>query len=360
MVKRWPSRRLALGLSPTPTAGLMLLVAGIALGPHGLNLLSEATLSSLDPAVSASLAALGALVGLEIRVRRPREGRLLAAANLEGGVTILVVAFGIAIVHYLSPAAGSMPWLLALMLGICAAPSSTPAVPIGSPRGAVAARIGDLDDVLPIVLGVVVVAWTRPGPPLALASLVAQGAGIALTVAVAGWLLIAQTSSESEQRVFAVGTLLLVGGAAAHLSTSALFAGLVAGIFWNATSTPARDAIARDLRYLQHPLVVLLLVVAGGRLELTSGLWGLVIAFVVLRLAGKLAGGWIAGRAAPELPGDLGFRLSAPGVAAVAIALDASQAQGGPEAATMFAIVIAGSLGSELISVMGSRQHEIV
>ena len=360
MVRRWPSRRLALGLSPTPTAGLMLLLAGIALGPHGLNILSESTLSSLDPVVSASLAALGALVGLEIRVRRPREGRLLAAANVEAGATILVVAVGIAIVHYLSPAAGAMPWLLALMLGICAAPSSTPAVPAGSPRAMIAARIGDLDDVLPIALSVAAVAWTRPGPPAALASLIGQSAAIALTVGVAGWLLIAQTSSESEQRVFAIGALLLLGGAAAHLSTSALLAGLIAGIFWNATATPARDCIARDLRYLQHPLVVLLLVVAGGRLDLAPNLWGLVIAFVVLRLVGKLAGGWIAGRAAPELPGDLGFRLSAPGVAAVAIALDASQAQGGPEAATMFAIVIAGSLGSELISVMGSRRGEIV
>jgi len=357
-VTRWPSRRLALGLSPTPTAGLALLLVGMALGAHGLNVLSEPILGSLDPAVSAALAALGALVGLEIRVRRPREGRLLTAANIEAGATIVVVAAGIAIVSVLSPPAAQMPWLFAAMLGVCAAPSSTPWGPPDDLRRATAARIGDLDDVLPIVLGVIAIAWARAAPPLALLALVGQTAGIAIVVAAAGWLLVTQTAAESEQRVFAVGALLLLGGAAAHLSVSALFVGLIAGICWNATSTPGRDRIARDLLYLQHPLVVLLLIVAGARLQIGVGVWGLVAAYVVLRMAGKVIGAWVASRIAPELPADLGFRLVAPGVAAVAIALDAQQARGASDAQTMFAIVVAGSLASELLSVVASRREE--
>jgi hypothetical protein len=219
-----------------------------------------------------------------------------------------------------------------------------------------AARIGDLDDVLPIVLAVCAVAWARPGPPFALAVLVAQTAAIAVLVAGAGWLLVSQASSESEQRVFAVGALLLLGGAAAYLSVSALFVGLVAGVCWNTAATAGRDYIARDLLYLQHALVVLLLIVAGARLELNALLWGLVAAYVIFRIAGKFAGAWAAGRIAPGLPGDLGFRLIAPGVAAVAIALDARQAQAGSDAHTLFAIVIAGSLGSELLSLVAARR----
>ena len=139
------------------------------------------------------------------------------------------------IVHALSPVPEPTPWLLALMLGICAAPSSTAADTAAESHQVLAARIGDLDDVLPIALGVMAVAWTRPGTPLAVTGLIAQGGLIALAVAFATWLLMTQTSSESEQRVFAIGALLLLGGAAAHLSLSALFMGLLAGVFWNVT-----------------------------------------------------------------------------------------------------------------------------
>ena len=49
------------------------------------------------------------------------------------------------------------------MLGICAAPSSTAADTADSEACHCAARIGDLDDVLPIALSALVVVWTRPG-----------------------------------------------------------------------------------------------------------------------------------------------------------------------------------------------------
>ena len=51
---RWSRSRLALGLSPTPIPGLVL-IAGLVIGPHGIHLLSESMLSFLDPAVSARL-----------------------------------------------------------------------------------------------------------------------------------------------------------------------------------------------------------------------------------------------------------------------------------------------------------------
>jgi hypothetical protein len=209
------------------------------------------------------------------------------------------------------------------------------------------------------VIGVLTVPWTRPGAPIALAWFVLRAASIAVAIAFAAWLLITQTSSESEQRVFVIGALLLLGGAAAHLSLSALFAGLLAGVFWNAVGGSGRDGIARDMRYLQHPLVVLLLVVAGSRLEVSVDLVGLIVAYVVLRIAGKRVGGWLAGRAAPdELSVDPGFALSSPGVVGIAIALNVLQAGAGSAASTtLFALVIVGSLGSELLSLLISRRE---
>lgn len=361
---RWPSRwRLALGLSPTPGPGLVLVLLGMAIGPRGLGLLTQSALGSLDPAVSVAIAALGVFVGLDIRVRGPREDRLLAAASLEAATTILLVAAGMLIIYppssFFPPGFPPSPGLLAVSLGICAAASSMPVASSMQAGRSVAQRIGDLDDVLPIVLGMFVLAWARQGTPATLVAVVAQAIAIALMVALAAWLLVRQTSSESEQRVFAMGALLLLGGAAAHLSLSALTLGLVAGAFWNAAGTPALDALTRDMRYLQHPLMALLLIVAGSRVRLSADLASFAIAYVVLRTAGKLAGGWLATVVvARELPRDLGFSFTSPGIVGIAFALNMLQARGELDAATTaFTIVVAGSLGSELFSLSTSRRE---
>jgi hypothetical protein len=357
--RRWPSRRLAVGLSTTPRPGLALLLAGMALGPHGLGVLSEPSLASLDPAVSVALAALGVLVGLGITLGRPREFRLLGASTIEPAAAILLVAIGLTIVSGSSLMRQPLPWLLALMIGFCAAPSSTAADASDTPGGTFATRMADLDDVVPMALGVIAVVWTRPGTPVAVAWFIVRSAAIAVAIAFAAGLLITQTSSESEQRVFVIGALLLLGGAAAHLAISALFAGLVAGLSWNIAGGAARDRIARDMRYLQHPLVVLLLVVAGSRLQLSTDRVVLVVAYVVLRLAGKRVGGWLAGRAAAQAPPiDPGFTLSSPGVVGIAIALNVLQAGlGAATSTTLFTIVVAGSLGAELLSLLISRRE---
>lgn len=357
--RRWGSpMRLALGLSPTPRQGLVLLPLGMALGPRGLGVLTEGVLTSLDPAVSVALAALGVFVGLDLTVRRAREGLMLAAASVEAAVTILVVAAGALVLPSLWPAsAAAAPWLLALLLGVCASASSTAAGRSSDRSSIGATRIGDLDDVLPILLGVLALAFMREGSMLPAARLTAETVLIALTIAAAGWLLVSQTSSESEQRVFAIGALLLLGGAAAHLSLSALFAGLVAGAFWNLTGSLAAERITADVRYLQHPLVVLLLLVAGARLDLSTGAASLVVLYLACRIAGKLAGGWLAGwLAGRDLTRGLALSLIPPGIVGIAFALNLLQARGEGDAATtmVVTIVVAGSIGSELISLMAA------
>jgi hypothetical protein len=298
-----------------------------------------------------TLAALGVLVGLDLKIRRPREVRLLAAASFEAGVTTFFVAAGVLLVHSLSPMPDATPWLLALVLGICASPSSTPVDGSPDPDRSRAMRVGDLDDVLPIVLGSLALAWMRDPSLESVARLVVQGGAIALAIAIAWWLLVTVTTSDSERRVFTIGALLLLGGTAAYLSLSVLFAGLVAGACWSALGSTAVDRISRDMRYLQHPLIVLLLVVAGARLEIAAEWVGLIAAYVVFRIIGKLVGGWLAGRIiVRELPHDLGLLLSSPGALSIALALNVFQA-GNPagEAGTLFAIAVAGSLGSELL-----------
>lgn len=356
--KGWPFRRLALGFSPTPRPGLVLLAVGIGLGPHGLGVLTPSVVASLDPVVSMALAALGVLVGLGIDVRRPREFRLLAAATIESGITVVCVTAGAGFVLRLLGMQAS--WPLALMLGICAASSSTPAMraPDESSDDDLH-RIGDLDDVLPIVLSAVALAWSRSTAPLEMAALLGQVIGIAVLVALVAWLLLTQTAAESEQRVFVIGTLLLLGGAAAYLRLSALFLGLVAALCWNASGEEARDVVARDTRYLQHPLMVLILVDAGARVELSNGVMLLLAAYVALRITGKLLGGWMASRLDRELPRDFGLSLTAPGAIGVSIALNAFQSSRDSQgAASLLLVVAAGSLVLELLSYVTSGRGD--
>jgi hypothetical protein len=351
--------RIALGLSPTPRPGLIILPIGMALGPAGINILSAPVLSALDPAVSVSLAALGIFAGLGLDFRRPRESVLLAAASVEAAVTMLVVGGGALMA--LSWIAGwdQLRWQAALLLGIFAAVSST--TTSGASPSPNTLRVGDLDDVLPILLSGVVLASLRHDgfssvPDLTLA---AQAGLIAAVIAVAGWLLTGQTSGESEQHVFVAGSMLLLAGAAAYLSMSALWIGFVAGVVWNVGGGPARECIDRDMQYLQHPLMVLLLLFAGAHLELSAFAAAIATMYVACRIAGKMLGSWLARvTAMADLPRDLGRRLMAPGVMAVAFAVNALQAHGRSDL-TMLALAVAviGSLGSELVAIVAHPQE---
>ncbi len=194
-----------------------LLLMGIALGPHGLKILTPSVVLLLDPIVAMALAMIGVFVGLNVDLHRPRVDASIAIAAL-GGAAIIFSR-----------------------------------------------------DVSPIAMFLVTLAM----------------AGIAIVVAFASWLLVGQTDAEREPQVFVVGALLLVGGAAAYLSLSALFAGLFAGMLWNAAGDLARARIAKELDYFQHPLVVLLLLVTGASIStyVEAAVLGLVV--LVLHLAAR-------------------------------------------------------------------------
>ncbi len=348
--RTWPR---SLGWSPTSAPVALLLVAGIAFGPRGVNLLSPAVLSLLDPVVPVALAALGVLVGLGVGDRRTDDRRVVAAAWLDAAVTMLVVSAGIAPVALAAtPSIVGPFWTLVLASGICAATSLTlPAGHLLEPRPAVT-RVIELGVLLPIVAGGLVLAWLRAGSSAGAAALVAQASGVTLALAAAAWLLLTRASSETEERVFAVSALLLVGGVADALSLSALFGGLVAGVFWRSAGRHPRDTISRDVLFVQHPLLVLVLLVAGARADLSPVSLGLGAAYLALRVVGHLAGGLVARRVAGvHVPRDLGLYLLPPGVFGVAFALNAASV-GGADASPLLAAVVAGTIGSELVALL--------
>jgi hypothetical protein len=345
---RW---RGLLNWSATSAPVTLLLLAGLAFGPSGVNLLSAPLLSALDPVVPIAVAVLGVLVGLSVGDRQPDDRRVFGAAVLGAVTSMIVVSAGFAAVVLSAtspPAANS--WMLIVAVGICA--SSSLALSEANPLElrSVTTRLVGLGVFVPIVVGGFLLARSRVGASAGAFVLVAEASGVTLALAAAAWLLLTRIFSDTEERVIAVSALLLVGGVGEALSLSALFSGLVAGLFWRYAGGRPRDSIGRDVLFVQHPLLVLVLLVAGARADLSVTSLGLGIAYLALRLVGQLAGGIAAGRAARvHPPRDVALHFISPGVFGVAFAINAASAVD-PEGSVLLPAVVVGTIGSELVT----------
>jgi hypothetical protein len=343
------SRFGALDWSTGAFPALLLLVTGAALGPHGLVLLTPQTLAFLDPASPIALATLGVIAGLSIRTGRA-DRRIVAASGAQAMVTAIVVASGVLLV---GPAVTVNPfppwWMVAMALGVSAATSSS--LPSDPPRTShdVAARLDVQDYLLPVVLGGVLLAFLREPSPAAAFLVAAQATLIAVVIAIAGWLILSQASTPAEQRVCVLASLLLLGGAADYLSMSALLGGLVAGACWQFAGGAVREYIRRDVAYVQHSLLVMILLLAGARADFSPVTLTLSIAYVVVRTSGKLLGGWLAAQSLAANPLSNNVQLISPGVFGVAFALNVVRA-GGPEFTPMLTVVVVGTIASSLIA----------
>jgi Kef-type K+ transport system membrane component KefB len=255
----------------------------MAMGPRGLNVLPESLLVFLDPAVSAALATLGALAGLGLYRDRGREPALLTSVVVDVALVIVVVGGCAAAMWRVIGLTADATWIAAACLAIAAVASTAGIRSAAHPFATLISRIGELGTAVAIVLGTLALAWLRHRSPAGSLLMTAELCAIAAMIGLAGWLLAGQTSDDNEQRVFAAGTVLLLGGAAEYLAASALFLGLVAGACWRMMGGAASERMTRDLEYLQHPLVVLLLIIAGAKCEFSAGAMALVAAYVLFQ-----------------------------------------------------------------------------
>lgn len=345
--------RAALGLRPLTAPVMVFIPLGILLGPGSLGVISRTALAHLDIVVSIALATLGVVIGIAVGREVRAAGRLLAAATLEAGTTIAVVVGALTVLLHSWVLPLEIPILVAALgLGVCASASAAPSVGVGDEGAAqIAGRVADLDDVLPIVLGGFVLAMANPGQLSSFAS-TALTAGAGLAIGLCGWLLVERTHVIAERGVFVLGALAMLGGAPAYMGLSPLLTGMAAGIFWVAAPGRCDAIVARELRKVQHPIVVLVLITAGASLELTTaGIW-LLVPYVIFRSAGKILGGWAASRIAPGIaPADLGAYLIPPGVIGIAFALNLQQVAHQPATSLVFAVAL-GAIASEGLALV--------
>jgi len=344
----FPPRRSAIGIRASSAPALAFILIGLSLGPHGLAVLTPAVIIRLDPVVSIALAALGIFVGLGIATTDTSErSRMITAALLEVVVTFAVVGGGLyALLTAWQVPVGIDVALFAAVLGICASASAAVRV-AGSGFAARVARIADLDDLPLVVLGTIVVALCASRPTM-------TGGAVMIVASVlagsAGWMLFERARGEAERGAFVAGTVILLGGLGAYTGISPLLGGTVAALVWAWSPGRADGIIASDLRKLQHPLVALLLIIAGASVQWQYVLLWIAAPLVLLRHMGKLLASLAVARVAAVPAGLVATVLLPPGVLGVAVGLNVQQALDTRDVLLISAVTVA-AVVAELISV---------
>jgi hypothetical protein len=345
--------RSALGLAPSLTPAALFLLLGVVAGPHALGFVSTRLLARLDLAVTIALAILGVIVGIALGREIRSAVRLFVAASLESLVTIVAVGGAtVYFVHATRVPIDAPLLVLAIALGLSASASSaTSADPDSEPVAAVATRVADLDDVLPIVVTIGACALVPGAADRGLWVVLLAPLVVGAAVGAIGWLLFERAESNAERVVFVLGALSLAGGAASYLRVSPLAVGLIAGGVWTLAPGRADRIVQDDLRKVQHPLVVLLLVTAGAMVTPSLAAVWLLTPYLLFRLAGKVAGAWLSARLVEVSAADLAAYLMSPGVLAVAFALNFRQLLPGTAGDVILSTVAMGTAAFELFAL---------
>jgi len=323
-------------------APVLLLLCGAAAGPHGLAILTQPVLSFLDPAAPVALAVFGILAAMRIQTTDDEARGNVSAAALQAAITGTIVAIGFLLVPPTASTGEPLPgWTVAaITLGIAAATSF------------------DAEDcILPVIVGGLLLAFARETSSLSALLLTVEAGAIAALIAGSGWLLLSRASAVDEHRVSTFGSALLLGGAADYLSMSALLFGLTAGGCWRLANSAVREHIRRDIAYVAHSLLALVLVMAGAHAVFSIPIFAIAVGYTVLRASGKLTGSWVADRVFPTGPHPTAHLLMTPGAFGVAFALNVVRAMGAGFEPVLTVVVI-GTVASSFIAALAHPEVE--
>lgn len=344
----------------------LLMSFGLLAGPSGLDFFPDITQAWFPVVADMALVMVGFLLGGHLTAveLRQRGGQVLRLSLSVVLITFGVVAAGLWAVG----APGSLAILLAA-LATATDPAAT--FDVVHETGAESSFTRTLLDIVAIddAWGILVFSLA-----LAVCELLAGGAaqgilangawdlGGALLLGVGLGLPMAYLSGRiepGEPTLYeALGMVFLCGGAALWLEVSFLLAAMVMGaVVANLAHHHTRPFHA--IEGIEWPLMILFFVLAGASLDLGSLLHtgGWLVAFVGLRIVGRLGGGWIGGSLPPADPGIqrwMGLALLPQAGVALGMALVAAQRF--PEAGeAILSIVVAATAIFELVGPIATR-----
>jgi hypothetical protein len=330
--------------------GAEYIVIGFLLGPRVTGLLGAGQVQDLTPIVSLALGWLGMLLGTYFRLPTMA---LIEATHLRIAFAEAFTTFGCALAillgvfHYVAGYGWPEATVQAVTLAGVATLSSPAAVDAitrktarRSPLLAVLQLSARIDALVAVTAFGLILAIFHQGqvslsvrPPTA-----TEWAVINLAVGAASGVLFHlflerrghPDEAEGGSRLFVAlaGAIVVASGASYYLNLSPIYTNLVLG-FILANSGGAHRDVTRLLLATERPVYLALLIFAGAAWSPSSPeLLFIAPLFVVVRLAVRLAGGWVAGVlvAPPELRSPkLGRALLAQGGIAVALAVNYTQ-----------------------------------
>ncbi|HWN17296.1 MAG TPA: hypothetical protein VNO19_00135 [Gemmatimonadales bacterium] len=330
--------------------GAEYIVIGFLLGPRVTGLLGAGQVQDLTPIVSLALGWLGMLLGTYFRLPTMA---LIEADHLRVAFAEACTTFGtalaalIGIFHYVV----GYPWPEATVQAVTLAAVATLSSPAAidavtrkasqrSPLLPVLQLTARLDALVAVTAFGLILAIFHQGqvspsvrPPTA-----TEWAVINVAVGVASGVLFhlflehrgSLDEPEGSSRLFVAlaGAIVVASGASYYLNLSPIYTNLVLGFILANSGGTHRD-VTRLLLVTERPVYLALLIFAGAAWSPSSPeLLFIAPLFVIVRLAARFTGGWIAGAvvAPPELrTPKLGRALLAQGGIAVALAVNYTQ-----------------------------------
>jgi len=293
-------------LSILLSGGWPALFVGFAIGPWGLNLVTDELLLNLTPLIMVGLGWIGLMIGLQARreVLRSLPAALLRLALVDAVVTTL--AFGllgwIGVRTWVGAEGGEtgLAWTLPPAVLIAAA-SVGWSMETRSLRGGseISSRMaffvrggGGLAALIAIAIFGIDAAFAAPSdatealPRVAEAGAkIATSAALAVIVGLLGRYAIREAGkSRSELLVVFLGVVALVAGVTADLAASPLFTAMLAGVVVANLAGSELRLFERFILQAEHVVAVLFALLAGVLIDPAIGVWGALLALAIAGL----------------------------------------------------------------------------
>jgi len=352
--------------TPLPRVTL-LLIFGFLIGPSALHLLPDHSQKGFPIVANIALVMVGFLLGEKMTLSALREhGRLVlwisfaevvaTAGLMLAGLLLLGIRLEIALLlagistatdpvatSDVAQEVKSDGLFTRTLLGIVAVDDAWGLIVFSLMLTAAGAFSGDLNSMAPLLTG----AWELGG-----ALLVGIGLGIPMAY------LTGRIRPGEPTLVEALGIVFLCGGVAMWLDVSFLLASMILGVVV-ANLARHHKRPFHAIRDIEWPFMILFFVLAGASLNIESvseiGLIG--SAYLVLRIIGRLLGGWIGGvisHADSSLRRWMGMALMPQ--AGVALGMTLVAAQHFPALAdTILTVVIASTVLFEVVGPLLTR-----
>lgn len=351
----------------------LLVLAGVALGGSGLDVLPDVTAHERTFVAEVALTMVAFLLGGEFSAKALRaHGRAILTVSVAVSLASLaVIAGGLAL--------AGVPLALALLLagiGLATDPAAVRDVIAETgakgPLTATLQGVVAIDDAWAVILfsallGLIVVNGAghgggENGLAIGLMHGLAEVGGalaVGAAVGVVGAYATGRVKEGQPSLVEALAIVLFCAGISVQLNISFLLTGMTAGaVIVNMAKHHTHPF--HEIEYISWPILIVFFVLAGASVDL-GAVWqigALGAGFMALRLLSRVAGGWIGGRLGgldAEASREIGLALTPQAGVALGMAIVAGQAVPA-HAGTLMTVTVATTIVFELIGPLLARR----